>query len=306
MTRLCCIWVAVTTTAGLVLGGACGATAAAPYDAQVDAPGVPIVSEHQVRVGGTVRRFRLAVPSSFVRGGGLVVVFHGGGRSESGATIAAQTGFDDVATRRGWAIAYPNGIDGEWNSGAYCSTRTGRHSNDVAFFDALLKDLRRRGISTDRVAVAGFSTGAFFVHRLACERAPRIAAGVAVAGTLLTKPCRPAAPVSMAMVWNGADKRVPPSGVDSRSSLIKLGAYALHQRWSRLDRCRAQRLTLVTGASARSGTSCAGRVAVRTYVVTGTPHSWPTGSPTNPFSATDLAELFIAPRLAPREARNKR
>lgn len=256
----------------------------------------PLVSDHQLRVGRTVRRYRLVLPRPEARGMRLVVMFHGGGRKEDGSTIAAQTGFDGLAVRHGWAVAYPVGQDGDWNAGPCCSS-TGRHANDIAFFDALLNDLGRRGIRTQRVGVAGFSAGAFFVHRLACQRASRIAAAVAVAGTLLTDPCRPAVPVPIAMIWNGADKRVPPSG-GTPASFIKLGAYALHRRWSQLNHCGAQTRPQVAGGTARVGGRCASGSVVRTYVVNGTAHLWPLRSPTNGFDATEVAERFFAPRLS--------
>jgi polyhydroxybutyrate depolymerase len=53
----------------------------------------------------------------------------------------------------------------------------GARNPDVAFFDAMLDDLRARYcVDPNRVFATGFSRGGFFVNALACERGDKLAA----------------------------------------------------------------------------------------------------------------------------------
>ena len=111
----------------------------------------------------------------------LVVCLHGG--FGQGAGMALYSGFDRVADRFGFVVAYPDGHRRSWNDGRG-NTPAGRDGvDDVAFAAALLDQLSTRlAYDPRRVYVTGISNGAMMAQRLGCELPERIAAIAPVAG----------------------------------------------------------------------------------------------------------------------------
>jgi polyhydroxybutyrate depolymerase len=225
------------------------------------------VRELRVRVGGELRTYRLFEPSAAPRQ--TVVMFHGGGSSGEGQ--ASISGFDAVAERERWAVAYPDGMGGHWNSGPCCAGRSQRR-DDVRFFDALLGDLARRGLPARRVAIAGFSDGGFFAYRLACQRTRRLRAVAAVATTMMFRPCRPSGPLRVTSVWMELDRLVPPAGRDFAGIRLP-GAQALSRFWRRTNRCALLTRGQTPMWTVDRGRRCAAGYAA--YIVAGAGHGWP-------------------------------
>jgi polyhydroxybutyrate depolymerase len=222
------------------------------------------VRELRVRVGGELRTYRLFTPSAAPRQ--TVLMFHGG--RMNGAEMAAYTGFDAVAERERWAVAYPDGIGGHWNSGPCCRRSSSQRRDDVRFFDALRRDLERRGLPAERVGVTGFSEGAFFSYRLACQRARRVRAVAPVAGTMVFGPCHASRPVPLISVWMERDNLVPVAG---RGGFP--GAAAVSRYWRATDRCRLVSHGLAPDWTVERGRRCAAPYA--SFVLRGAGHGWP-------------------------------
>lgn len=131
------------------------------------------------------REYILCLPENITKETALVIMLHGyGNNAESFRTT---TQFDRQATVRGYAVVYANGIpdpedktsSSSWNSGLKKSSK-----NDVKYLETLAATLQKEyGFSTKRVFVAGFSNGAFMVHRLAVE-SKKFTAAASVAGFL--------------------------------------------------------------------------------------------------------------------------
>jgi polyhydroxybutyrate depolymerase len=166
------------------------------------------------------------------------------------------------------------------------SRRSG--GDDVARTRRLLDRLQALDCTDPaRVYVAGFSNGAGFATRLACELAPRVAAVVAVAGSYLATDACPARGPRVALMEIHGDAD-PYFGTVPR--LLGL--------WRTRDRCQGR--AVVThprpGATRTAWRGC----AVERVVLRGTRHLWP-GAPAreaNPtgFRATDAAWAFLSPR----------
>jgi polyhydroxybutyrate depolymerase len=222
------------------------------------------VRELRVRVGGELRTYRLFTPSTAPRQ--TVLMFHGG--RMSGAEMAAYTGFDAVAERARWAVAYPDGVGGHWNSGPCCRRSSSQRRDDVRLFDALRRDLERRGLPAGQVGVTGFSEGAFFSYRLACERARRLRAVAAVAGTMVFRPCHASRPVPLISVWMERDHLVPVAGRPWFPSAAAVSRY-----WRATNRCRLVSHGLAPGWTVERGRRCAAPYA--SFVLRGAGHGWP-------------------------------
>src|SRR4051812_39297962 len=60
-----------------------------------------------------VRTYELHVPASLSEPAPLVIALHG--RGDDGSGMEALTHFDDLADREGFVVAYPDGLNNEWN-----------------------------------------------------------------------------------------------------------------------------------------------------------------------------------------------
>jgi polyhydroxybutyrate depolymerase len=162
-------------------------------------------------VSGVTRHYLLHVPENLPPGRlvPLVLVFHGGGGRAS--QMAAFTGFDALAEREQFIVAYPDGIGRHWNDG-----RGRSHADDVGFIRGLLDELEQfYPVDARRVYATGISNGGFFSNRLACELSDRIAAIASVAATMpepLGSECNPARPISVLYIQGTEDPLVPIDG----------------------------------------------------------------------------------------------
>jgi len=222
----------------------------------------------------------------------LVLVFHGGGGD---ATSAARlTGFRAVAEREGFLVAYPNAVGGHWNDGRdddfAQSVREG--VDDVAFVDAVLEDVSRSfAIDPRRVYASGISNGAMFLHKLASERARRIAAIAPVAGGLAepyAPRLAPAEPVSVLVVQGTDDPLVPYDGgaVARRGRGRIVSTDTALRLWAERDGCdptpvreRAPDLDPTDGCLPTLDTwsRCANGTEVALLRLDGGGHTWPGG-----------------------------
>lgn len=176
---------------------------------QSDGAGAAVagLESRTLRVDGVRREYAVYTPPSPRPAGErpLVVVFHGG--EGSPAKIARQTGFNEVADRHGFLVAYPRSIE-HWNDGRATTRGFG---NDVAFARALVEALvAHDGVDPDRVYATGASNGGMMTLRLACEANETFAAFAPVAASFpvpYADRCRPGQPVDILMV-NGTDDRL--------------------------------------------------------------------------------------------------
>ena len=194
--------------------------ALAAYLLHARAPPEPALSARPaagtIRVGGRDRAYLLYVPARRAVPSPLLVVFHGS--MGSPGTVRAETGygFDRLADREGFVVAYPRGHEGNWNdcrrAADYPARRLG--VDDTGFFDLLVERLAsERGVDPGRVFVAGVSNGGHFVFRLALER-PEALAGAAVFAANLPAPrnnaCRPHGTPPPILLVNGTDDPINP------------------------------------------------------------------------------------------------
>jgi polyhydroxybutyrate depolymerase len=261
------------------------AAAAGPLCAQF---GGPAESRRTMAVGGVHRAYLLHLPVSHQPGQSmaLLLVFHGGGGTAS--NIAEHTGLTPAATSRGYAVIYPDGLNGHWSDGR--AARAG--ADDVGFVRALLDSLKRElAVDPRRVFATGFSNGAGMAFRLACDLPGTFAAIAPVAGGLpveLESRCAAAAPVSLLMFQGTRDRLMPYDGGDLslRRGRI-LSASATAGLFARANGCgptpavTAEPDSVADGTRARrsSWADCRTGRAVVLYTIDGGGHTWPGGPP---------------------------
>lgn len=160
----------------------------------------------------------------------VVLAFHGGGGKKEGmerTTCAdgdedAESCLSAVADREGFAVVYPDGTPKvlgsvrSWNAGGgddgfRCTGGRACEEDvdDMAYVDDLLDTLGAAfPLDATRVYATGISNGAAISHRLACDRADRIAAVAAVAGENMASAvpgCVPSRPVPILQIHGRED-----------------------------------------------------------------------------------------------------
>ena len=163
--------------------------------------------------------------------------------------------------------------------------------DDVGFLSTLIDTLESQyRIDSKRVYVTGLSNGGIMTERLACDLANKIAAAVAVAGSMsiyVLQHCAPTRPVPFMVIQGTADPLVLYDGnvtePPTRDEL--LSAADTTAKWVALDGCGGTATTSNVPDTAHDGTSviastytgCAGGSSVVEYVVENGGHTWPSG-----------------------------
>jgi polyhydroxybutyrate depolymerase len=136
----------------------------------------------------------------------LVVLLHR--YASDGQSQAEYFGLPALADKAGFLLAIPGGTRNVlgsrfWNATDACCDYYRTGVDDVAYIDAMIDEIAaRHSVDPARVYLIGHSNGAFMSHRYACDRSPRVAAIVTLAGQQWEnqKHCRPSSPVSVLQV----------------------------------------------------------------------------------------------------------
>lgn len=186
-----------------------------------------MMTKGAIDVGGFKRTYRVYVPQGLKPGAPLVLVMHGSGQNGAQINLETGYGFDRLADRHGFAVAYPDARTFDWND---CS-KVGDYSvngvpvDDVGFLvglaDKLIADI---GVDRMRVFATGVSSGGFMSLRLALEAPSRFRAVAAVSASVPAPhnfKCKPAGQGIPVMIMNGTrDPLVPFAG--GEASLLGL------------------------------------------------------------------------------------
>ena len=163
------------------------------------------LSRHTLMVGSLERNYLLYTPAGLdsQRPVAVVFVFHG---YVMLASDMWNWGFNEMADKDGFLVAYPNGVSTSWNASGCCGEAAKNNIDDMAFVQQMLADLGTIfRLDSKRIYASGFSNSAIFSYRLACEMSDTFAAIGSVAGYLLTDPCQPQQPVSVMEVHGLSD-----------------------------------------------------------------------------------------------------
>jgi len=271
-----------------------------------------------LRIDGQTRQYRLFTPSAWAPGEtrSLVIALHGGG--SSARALETYSGLSDKAAQAGFMVAYPDGsaVLGRlrtWNAGTCCGYAQKKNVDDVGFLSALIDSLvRRHGVDSRRVYVAGISNGGMMAYRLAAERPGQIAAVASVAGTLAIPPEQVRTTVPMLHFHGTADRFVPYDGGRGDRTLADVehsSVDATMNAWIRANQAGDRAQVRELPDSADDGTrvwrirhaSPRDPGAVTLYRIEGGGHTWPgragherlLGPVTRDISANDILWDFF-------------
>lgn len=230
----------------------------------------------------------------------LVIVLHGRGGTGESMALVTRKGFNKLADRDGFIVAYPNGIELNWNDGRMdeeANDRAHRENiDDVGFISALIDTLvRDYNIDPGRVFITGISNGAIMSYRLACELSVKIAAIAPVDGSiphLLFGECLPRVPVPVLAINNVDDPLVPYHGGSIYTSIRKLNlgrVLSVDESigfWVKRNQCsEVPVITELPDLDPKDGTrvirkeftDCNRGATVILYSIDGGGHTWPGG-----------------------------
>lgn len=282
---------------------------------------------------GVQRPYTLFVPDRYKRKKAIPLIVNLHPSGGSGATELATADFEEVANRRGYAVAAPNGAvsqDGGyyWNvpgvplvSGQPIPPGT---PNDESYLLKVIRQSKKTVcIDPRRVYFAGYSGGARMASQMACDHATSMAAFSPVVGLRAGVPvetspdvwqpdastCKPKQPVSV-LAFHGTDDTVNPyfGNDDPR------WGYGVEQAigaWGRYNRCKRgpETLTVSPTTDLIGFTKCKDSADVGLYRSTGGAHAWPgypgsgTGAADTSINATELMFDFFANHRLPAKKR---
>lgn len=141
-----------------------------------------------MRVGDQDRAYAWYVPEAVVRGKPLLVVLHGYQMRGAMMRRATGHGFERLADREGFVIAYPDAVQGAWNDCRRDFPYKSAQVDDVAFLRGIIRAAATQfGSDARKVFVFGFSNGGHMAMRMGWE-APEEVAAIAAVGASLPPP----------------------------------------------------------------------------------------------------------------------
>jgi polyhydroxybutyrate depolymerase len=136
-------------------------------------------------IDGQKRTYRAYVPKGLASGAPLVLAMHGSGENGTAMRIETGYGFERLADERGFAVLYPDGQNGHWNTCEIDKDAEQPGVDDVRFLTALAdKFIGEIGTDRNRVFAVGLSEGGYMAIRLALEAPSRFRAVAPVAANL--------------------------------------------------------------------------------------------------------------------------
>ncbi len=290
MSRARCI--ATALFVGLVVAGPIGAGHA---KGRTLGPGT---HDLEMKVGDRSRSYFLHVPPQAADGEvlPLLIAFHGGGGQAEG--YREQAGFDAVADREGFVVAYPDGSGRlgrrllTWNAGTCCGFAAREEVDDVAFARALVAEIAATlAIDRSRVYATGHSNGAMMSYRVAAEAPDLVAAIAPVGAAMVLESFEGKHPMPVLHVHSVDDPRalyeggLGPPFPFTRSRVMHNAVEPELQRWIVLNACPdtpklvEERREEATGHTARHlrWSQCESGADVELWKLTGAGHGWPGG-----------------------------
>ena len=279
----------------LVLVGCGGPSSAAPQGFTVGS------TAHAMSVGGLDRGYRLYVPAGLSASAPLVVMLHGGFGSAEQAERAY--GWNQLADREKFVVAYPDGVGRAWNVLGGCCGRPARQGiDDVAFIGAVVDDVAAN-VSVDRARIyaTGISNGGMMSYALACGTEVFAAIGPDSATQL--DACASPRPTSVIAIHGTADRMIRYDGEPGVGVAHIDGPPVpdVNAFWRNVDRC-AQPAVASDGPVTTSAADCADGRGVTLITIAGAGHQWPgsqpvregADSPSDALNATTTLWAFFA------------
>ena len=245
--------------------------------------------ERELMVDGVQRSYTMFMPNTQGKKAlPLMIVLHGGlGNAEY---MQRTSGMDEVAAAEQFIVAYPNGIAGRfgfknrrtWNAGPCCGLAARTNVDDVRFIEKMIADIESKyPIDTRRIYVTGMSNGAMMAYRIAADIPGKIAAVIAVAGTMPVDNFDAAKDVAVMHIHGTDDEHVPLTGGVGDDSVSGVSHRSLADTVALIVRsrnCSPPEERTETDGVKISSYRCRSGAPVEVVLLEGAGHAWPGGT----------------------------
>ena len=203
-------------------------------------------SSHRLLIHDVERGYELTLPKQAKAGHPVPLVIFLHGTSMTAKIVKYRFGFDDVARKEGFAVAYPDGIGKRWNvippAAAPDSPQAADADADIDFIVALADELVNKGVAdAHRVYLAGLSGGGRMTLLMACthpEKFAAVAPLLAMMPRMVSKYCKTAGPLPVLMMNSTDDLRVDLHGKTTGDpSRVYLSLKDSVGFWRRVNKC---------------------------------------------------------------------
>jgi polyhydroxybutyrate depolymerase len=229
-------------------------------------------------VGSTQRSYLLYAPTVSHRPLPLVVVLHGLGASPTDESN--RTGFGALAARDQAIVAFPAGVNGDWNVGNGCCAHHGQTPaavDDGAFVSAVVTAIEgTERIDRTRVYLVGYSAGGKLAWRFACAGGGPFAAVATYGAVPVTACSSTGAGISVLVADGTADTELPYGGSSTQQPPTQAVSTVVDE-WRTRDACPPASATSSPGPAVTVQTwdGCAGNMSVSFVRYPGLDHRWP-------------------------------
>lgn len=138
--------------------------------------------ERSVSVDGYERTYTVYLPKNASNKRDLRVMFVFHPATGTGDFMERTARLHEMPGSENFVVVYPDGIGRGWNAGRCCGASKERNIDEVAFFNAMMKDVNKLASVRPKAYLTGFSNGAFLVYYLMCKVGDRVAAAVPYGG----------------------------------------------------------------------------------------------------------------------------
>ena len=231
----------------------------------------------------------------------LVLAFHGLGLDAG--EMARISKLSEQADAAGFIVAYPNGTGEKqsWNGGHCCGEAAKYQVDDLSFVRALLDELASIANIDPSLYATGFSNGAIFVYRLACELPDRIAAIGPISATQVRNDqevCLPTRSVPVIHFHGTADRLNPYEGATTVAGFEFVAVKDAIKFWAEANACPDQPESTTAGSIQHEVYApSAQKTTVELYTILGGEHAWPGGEAVSAQVGEPTMEIYASPLI---------
>ena len=145
----------------------------------------PGVMDGSIKVDDLDRQYLLYIPKSYSKDKKMPLLIALHGRFETGETMMKGSGFNGIADKEGFIVAYPYGYRRSWADGRDAVPADKDNIDDVKFITTLMDYLIKQfSIAKEKVFISGYSNGAVMANTLAVKITDRLAGVASVEGDM--------------------------------------------------------------------------------------------------------------------------
>ena len=237
--------------------------------------------ERVLNVGGVEREYIAHIPENVPSNVTLpvIVVFHPAIATAKG--MEGITKLHDAPSASKYIVVYPNGHKRTWNVGYCCGKAKQDNVNDIAFYRAILKDLKTIHDIEPRVYLTGFSNGALLSYHLMCHATDSVAAIAPFGATYNVNEmaCPLKQPVPVMHFHGSLDEMAPVHGGTKKTlggqTLRHYSAQEVIEYMVKNNQCRGEKTTTKFMSACEHHYNCNQGAEVMFCLIDGLGHVWP-------------------------------